>query len=661
MLTAYVCGVPVDARSVIVEALNRYYNEGVVGIEELDKNMLKTKIRLSYRNPSVVLVVLDGECTDICRGCENGLYSSDKFYSYSNMKGLISFLNTKYDLDLPIPVEEEELSLDSVASDEDDYKKYSEEYVESLEAQLAHEKFISKNLKVRVADLSSMIEKGVAVGIKNDDSESKEENEGLRSEILTLKNIIAELNSEINELRTSVSTSSEDVDRYKKEYESAVEEYDRVVGEFSSCKAENEELRKSISDLKEKLDACEEDLAAIRVELSKRDENIQSLSATISEKDMEISRIKVDLAQKDREILRYSKELNELRKNQISSSEIDKREKTIAMLKEELNDLSTENSSLQKEVSYRESVITDKDADIDRVLEESKEKDDEIQRLRKRSEEDSLTIEALNKKMLEVKSKVEIERLSASGDLTEAYVQVKRELARVRSGVFGQLESLSMPESPVRVSLAPGLTGGKAKLNNVRFVFAGSSESRKGSYRCLLNDLRGANPKVDYLVVDLVSETSIDYVFEMPRVISGVDWFRKGGNLQQYVSKTVLRNVSVLSPGLRYINDSYFLSVDWDKRLRELEESGYQVMVFCGDLSNVVSRVLHESFAGLGLSVIYVHGNAVGTRALVTNLRGITNGSESIVGYFDFNKNFEKFYNIVAKTNRCRVISYSNI
>ena len=59
-------------------------------------------------------------------------------------------------------------------------------------------------------------------------------------------------------------------------------------------------------------------------------------------------------------------------------------------------------------------------------------------------------------------------------------------------------------------------------------------------------------------------------MFEIKKVVSGLNWFIKGGGIQRYLSDTCLPNVKVLSPGLSFINDSYFLNTDWVHRLSEL-------------------------------------------------------------------------------------------
>ena len=159
------------------------------------------------------------------------------------------------------------------------------------------------------------------------------------------------------------------------------------------------------------------------------------------------------------------------------------------------------------------------------------------------------------------------------------------------------------------------------------------------------------------MIVDVVAETFVDYVFEIRKVVPGIDWFRQGGGIQRYLSSTCLKNVQVLSPGLSYINEAYFLTVDWEKRITELENSGYNVILFFGDISNMVGRIFHESFADLGNSIIYVEGNATGSRTLVANLKGLSNGPSSVIAYYNFNKQVKRFYAMAARTNECRVLS----
>ncbi len=657
MLTAYVSGLPINAKTLLSDCLTKCFGESVVAIEELGKDMLKTKVRLSSKNPNIILVVLDRVSTDICNSIENGLYASDKFFSYTNMADFVVFLNNKYDAGLEVPEEEET----EVALDEDLFDAESgvdTDRVEELERQLDHYKFLVKNYKVRISAMERQIDEGFSSNDEDLKSSSDEdESDRLRTEILDLRNEVLNEKKAKEDLEIELANLREKADKDTKSSEVMTSNYDSAMQELTELRSKYTLQNSLIASKDKKITGLETKLEFTSKELEEKKSTLENTLVELANTKSKVNSLTVDLNQKDKDTLRYIREITVLKDNQVSTDDLKKAEDTIVSLQEDIKGISSENSALQKELSDRDDKLgslEDENADLSKKIETYEEK---VQSLEKRIEEDSESIAQLNKNALELQSKLEVNRSSSTEDISEEYASLKRQLVEMKEGVFGRISDLSLPSSSQRVNLIPAWTAGM-KLSNVRFVFAGSSESRKGAYKCLMSDLRIANPKVNYLIVDLVSETSIDYVFEITRVVPGLDWFRKGGSVQPYLSKTALKNVSVLSTGLRYINDSYFLCIDWVRRLRELEESGYQVMLFCGDLSNLVGRVLHESFAGLGISVIYIHGNSIGARSLVTNLRGISNASKSVVGYFDYSPNVKKFYDEVQKTNRCKIINY---
>ena len=61
------------------------------------------------------------------------------------------------------------------------------------------------------------------------------------------------------------------------------------------------------------------------------------------------------------------------------------------------------------------------------------------------------------------------------------------------------------------------------------------------------------------------------------------------------------------------------------------------VYVVCGDLSNMVGRILHESFSNCGDTTIYIQGSVVGSRTIITNLKGLSKATESSIIYYEFN------------------------
>lgn len=651
MLTTYVSGLPINAKSILSDCLTQSFGEGVVAIEELGKDMLKTKVRLSLRNPNIILVILDSVSTDMCSGIENGLFSSDKFFSYTNISDFVVFLNNKYGLSLEVPIDEEK---EIAITETDLFESESDSaVVEELEKQLDKERFLVKNLKIRVADLQKQIDEGQYCQTQEDSEEEeklRQEVIDLRSELLSVKSENRTLVDENSALKEKSSKESESSEVISSNYNSAVKELTELRTKYT--------LQSSLLEGKDKkIKEVQERVTYLEGELSSKKEEYERVSLALAENTSMVSKLQLDISNKDRELLRYLKELTTLKENQVSTDSLRQAQDTIASLQEELKDVSSENVDLQKELSDRDRRIKEQEDAISSLSEDIDKERNKSADLEKRIEEDNISIAQLNKNALELQSQLELkDKVGNPDEFSEEYVRLRRELAELKDGVFGKIASLSLPSNSQRVNLIPAWATG-VKLSNVRFIFAGSTESRKGAYRCLLNDLRNANPKVNYLIVDLVSETSIDYVFEIKKVVPGLDWFRKGGSVQSYLSKTVLKNVDVLSTGLRYINDSYFLCIDWAKRLQELEESGYQVMLFCGDISNLVGRILHETFAGLGISVIYIHGNAVGARSLVTNLRGITNADKSLIGYFDFSPSVKRFYDVISQTNKCKIIN----
>lgn len=660
MFTVYISGLPINAKNTLNEALNMAYGEGIVAIEELGKDNLKSRVRLSVKNPNIVLVILDNVSTEICSSIENGLYSTDKFFSYTNVKDLVVFLNNKYNIDLAIPKDEEkEVSIfdEDIFEDEGNRENESQAIIEDLENRLSHEKFLVKNLTIRVSDLQKQIDDGL-VGFSEDDVEKLE---SLKQEVLTLKDTILSLNSENGRLQKELE------DQKKKEVQ-ASENNDRANSNYSSAIKELTDLRSKytlqssmISDYEKKIDDLNITIDSLNTAVKELEESKGIISTTLAERSSRVSQLEVDLASKEREVVRYQKENKLLKENQVSSDDLEKAKSTIVDLQNELNDISKENDNLQKVLASERDRSKVSDLKYNDLLEKYNKDQERIKELESRVEEDNTTIATLNKNAIELQGRLQIQETSDDAiEMSEEYVRLKRELAEIKEGVFGKIASLSLPTSTQHINLLMPWTGSGITLKNVRFVFAGSTESRKGAYKCLYNDLVGANKNVNYLIVDLVSETSIDYVFQITNTVPGLDWYHKGGGIQKYLSKTVLPNVSVLSTGLKYVNDSYFLTINWVDRLKELENSGYQVMIFCGDISNLIGRILHESFANYGLSVIYAHGNVVGARALITNIRGISNSDKSIIGYFDYNKLAKRFFDIVSQTNKCKIINSIN-
>lgn len=406
-----------------------------------------------------------------------------------------------------------------------------------------------------------------------------------------------------------------------------------------------------INSLNDTISKLEKDLSQVK----ELEELVAKYREDINNKERVIGDLRVDIESKDRDIVRYVEEIEGMKSSQTTEEEVQK-------LKDEISKVSSENDDLKKKLNNVDSSVSTLKEEKDDSLKKIESLEKENSELSDRIKADSESLSILNKEKLELQSKLSlIESANESGNSEENLIaeiqDLRNRLADMSKNIFAKIGSSALPNA----SVGGKVLSGQGRFNNIRFAFAGSAESRKGTYRCLLDEFRNSKNGINYLIVDLVSETSVDYVFEVKQLVPGIEWFRRGGSVQPFLSNTALKNTKVLSAGLGYINDSYFLCIDWEKRLLELDNSGYKVVLFCGDISNLVGRVLHESFADYGDSVIYVAGNSIGSRTIVTNLRGLSNAKSSVVAYYDFNSDMNRFYNMVNKTNECRILSTRNV
>lgn len=660
MLTVITSGLPLSAKDVLTEAMDLAFGKRVVSIEELPKDLLRSRVRLASRNTNYILVVLDGVSTDTCKDIENGLYSSDKFFSYQDDTGFVLFLNKKFDISMEVPEEEEDLHSSEVHLTEASSpegtafsrgeSEESARLIKKLKGVIKDRESIIFNLNCQIKELEERIKEFDFYGGTDATFADNEELTSLKSENAQLKRKVVELNEakergyndssseQIEELTTKVEILTSSKALVEKKLTALTRDYETAMSELS-------ESRVSYSKQSGVLSSKERQLAELQLQEDKWKSGLD-WERKFNEVSLELSKKSLEVESKERDITRYLKEIDELRLR--GSNEGRVRE-----LQADVDSLEQEKVSLQSRLKELETELSSKSS-VEDELSSLKQRNEELQN-RIKEDDESLTI--LNKEKLELQSQVEVLQKTSSSDsdiesVMEELVDFRNKYASLSNSAFGKIASSALPKSSPVVHL----TRKGAVFNNLRFAFSGSAESRKGTYKCLLEEFKATQTNVKFLIVDLVSETSIDYVFEIKKVKSGLEWFRTGGSLDGFLSQTCLPNTYVLSMGLSYINDSYFLSINWERRLTELESSGYKVVIYCGDLSNVVGRVLHESFADLAASIIYVQGNAVGSRTVITNLKGISNSKCSMVAYFEFNPQMKRFLDIVAKTNKYEIL-----
>lgn len=658
VLSAYVSGVSTTGIEFINEAVSSVFGENAVNVIELGTDSLRYKVRLGSRDSSVVLVILDTVSMETCKDIEDGLFSSDKFYNYVNDEKLVQHLNSVYGLSLKIEdtyIPEVSFSKCNI-SDKDN----TLELVERLKSQLSDKDGIIRTLNYHIKELE-----GVISGCGY--SEEIKKMEDLQSDNLSLKDAILDLNSTIEglkksnsdkeviiqDLENSLSSVNANLAKSGEQVETLNNELseERVLSSKKSGvirdKDKNiESLTCKVADLTGKCSFLEGETARLReyesLSSSLRS-TIDSLNIDISSKDSEIARLKLDLSKKgesNANIEEYKALLSEANLGKSSA------EKALS-----------EANSRYSELSSKYSDVVNENSELNSKVESSVQSYEE---LLAKYEESEGYLAKVNEDNINLKEKVRVLEKSTDRDIdTEALIfelnNVKRKYASLQTSIFSVLSTKALPYSGIGVPLFKGII---QNLSNVQFLFSGSTESRKGTYKHLFNILANSSSE-KYLIVDVTSETAMDYVFQIKKVTDGMEWFSVGGGINKYLSSTCLPNVKALLPKIGYINDAFFLNVDWGKRLVEMDNSGYKVVMYCGDISNLVSRVLFESFSKVGDTTVCVHGNAIGSRSIITNSNGLSGIKNSKVCYYDYDKNMQAFFDIMSKKCNCSITSYA--
>lgn len=599
MLLHVIVDETVQGRDYIESAMTQAYGKGSVDLKVVPiSEELRGIVRIHDKSPTTVLMVLSEEASKSCKGI---ISNQEKTYTYRGIPDLVSFLEEKY-----------KISLGYIAEETPDV---SSEEVTTLKEQLKDREMVIQNYQSQLSELRGILENDSKILTTPSDDNSKEVISDLESRVSSLQEENNSLLSKISELEESIS-----------------------------------EYKSSISSLKEGKSSIESNLG---VKLSVKDEEISILKNQI-----------LELSSKDSEITSLQAELSALNKgfaslqseNATLKSDCNARQQDIENLRSSLADSVPKSDYIS--ISEENSVLSSKLESMGCSLEEISSKYDssleELNRLREVEKEASgmskeldvltkkvnnldSTLARVNQEKLEADSKIAIleksvDRDTELEDILKSHNKLVSDYDTLVNSVYGVLSRYSDRGSKVPINLVRGITG---KLP-IKLVFSGNSESRKETYRQLLTETSNS-PDKKFIILDLTTEFYIDYIFSQLEDNSCIDWLNNGGSINKYLCKTKQSNVSILSLGITYTNDLYFLGVDWSSRLKELSEmDDYSIIMVCGDISSVVGRVMHESLAGVCDSYIYTKGTYISLRNLILNLRGISNYKESKICYLKY-------------------------
>ena len=264
MLTVLSAGLPISAKDILMNAMNEVFDNGVV-IRELTKETLRSRVRLSNRSVEVVLVILDGVSSDICKDIEGGLYQSEKYYRYTSDRELVKYLNGKYGLSIEIEedIEENVPVIVETSMDSED-EKYYLDIIKNKEDSI-------RNLECRIKEMTALyglLEDSNIVSISEDElAELRDENISLNNQILELNSVCESRNTKIADLEIMINSLKEDKVNIENRLKKLSKTHDELVLELNELKVAYSKQSGVIRDKEVKI-----------FELEKKQEKLRGIS-----------------------------------------------------------------------------------------------------------------------------------------------------------------------------------------------------------------------------------------------------------------------------------------------------------------------------------------------------------------------------------------------
>ena len=612
-MKAYISGLPMEAKNLIEEAVAEGY-DGLAEVEELNKSELVPLVKAGLESPEVCLMILDASSEKACSVLGDlKVLGGEKYHSYGTDEDLVLWLNEYLGTELVVPEKlevnvSEEIVGENLVSSAPDFSLWEE--------RLASKDSLISQLKAQISEMREVVE-SCSTGNTGELEDAKAEILDLKSQILELKKTQgtisndAELVRKIEELKLDNSALKSSKDSLKKEYES-------IKNELLDVKANRSQIASTIISKDKLIEELKGELAVAGVSASKLRE-LKTENARIT---IDLNHKAEQLKVKDSEILGYLKELDSMRKNTVGQDKIKQYQERAEEWKEKFTILDSEVTGIKTELSGSKEMVAELETKLNSVEAKKLSLENDVARL-------SDDLGKANSINLQLQSemdsiKAEFGGQENLGEVSKELAGLKHELGRLRESPFVKIGEKAF----VKSSVGGVLDFGKKRYENVSFVFSGCGAYSKDTYGFIKNmaSLSGrSNPVV---IVDLYSDSSIDYVMGIEKFRNAETWFESGGSFDSYLTPTKYRGVSVLSFGSGYVNDAYLMSIDWKRRLAELESSGYKVVIFGGCLDSLVSRAIFESGYGLFEKTVFTSGLAVHLRGTMRSLKGLKGGAK---------------------------------
>lgn len=571
-------GIPEYAKKGLREAINFAYSGLPVEVEAVEPDLLTMTLLESEKNHEIIWVALDRGSISKVEGEIGSLKGYKKVLTYEEDKQFRQLLSDKFGVE-PTALPDEDLNISNTAVIDGETLGETlgvgvqSQIIANLQAQLEEQHLLLQYV--------NMPEEAEVQEVEADNSAETAE---LKNTVVKLKNSLASREVEISELQGLIS-----------------------------------EQESRISDTAKKSSVLEETISGFRDEKLVLEREISQLRATL-------------------ESVRGERDSLE--------SEI---EGLVTRGKQKETDLQDAYNALSAKVDSGRDRIRDLEGKLESLSHKNNVLKGKYKELQTNFNSNSQFLREANEEILNLRGQLKGYELSEKGisEQSKKYSDLYEEFLKLKSSFFNRMGSNAFPKTMGTLSLE-SLSNLNPTLSDIGFLMAGNSESQRNVYKFLREELllasSGLNTKTGIpfidkagesgrtLLVDLSVESSLDYVFEVKgNVKSSLPWWDTGSDIQKYVMNTNIRNVFGMMLGVQFTNEAYLLSVDWQERLTELSNSGYNVIFVGLTLSSLVGRVFMNSLVGFENLVIGMDGLITSTRNSLVNINGFDTSSSTAV------------------------------
>lgn len=652
-------------------------------IKDLESDIVLKDSTIADLNAKVLEGVKIHEDLESLRGIHNALSldHNDTLKQLEDMKSTLDMKSSDYN---------------NLASENEALSKQLEDVKSSLDTKsfdydnlVSENKVILKQLDDTKESLSSKIDEveslnQVIAHLESESSNTVKQLEDTKDELSIKINEIESLKTSIESVNSTLSVKQSEIDSLRLELDSKsslIQDLTSKSDESSNLVSEIERLKENLNNKSEEVTVLSNQVNGYELQIKEKSDELITKVIQIQDLEKQVSDYDLQMKEKSEELTVKVKRIEEL-ESAIKgvSSELD-------TLRVQNEDLVAENSKLGNKVISLEQQSTDSDI----VRKSNTELENQVTELRKQvarisSENSDLKLD-LEKQRNDVSSEVELAKLrSEISDYKDKIRELNRikesthkmneeEVTRLRercanlelelvsttdklnasnNSIFKKMDSIKTYKAPFNQSL--NVTG---EFSNMYVFASGSSESNLSAYQTLRSYCASTSKSV--LILDLVTDSHIDRVFGIGNFNLAQDFFEGKQSIKEVVSRANVGNTYILSTAFRYLNSLYLMRLDWDKILSEIKGVFDTVIIYVGCLTDILSKVLFNTFNSVMKSHIVVKASPINIRTALLTLTGLPSTKRSMVSCVNFDSSSEKIYQTLAMNFNTQILKDSDV